>query len=301
VQASGGDDDWRLGVVLAHLVTAVVALGAGEISLAPLGLAPRRVVAIGVPPSRREVGPVAEVEAQLRGREARHVLLRGAHQGGEVVLGRGLRHRLLVVGLVGGAPAEVVAAVGVAAGEVVGGGGSGVELEDVVAGDGGRLEVGGSRGGVGRGEERQGVGLQVVAELLVLPLDAALLLHDWEQLGRRRRRAGGDVGELIAGVGRGSRYVHHLLPFFMIDRLSSRERGAHTEKDLGRRRGRGKDTVVSLGRALALSLLLGWTETLRLAGWGVELGMMAMTHTYMRARPHFGVRAAGGGGRVLFV
>jgi hypothetical protein len=204
VQASGGEDDWRLGVVLAHLVAAVVALGAGEISLAPLGLAPRRVVAIRVPPSRREVGPVAEVEAQLRGREARHVLLRGAHQGGEVVLGRGLRHRLLVVGLVGGVPAEVVA-VGVAGGggEVVGGGGGGVELEDVVAGDG-VLLVGRSGGGVGRGEERQGVGLQVVAELLMLPLDGALLLHGWEQ-GRRRRRAGGDVGELIAGVGRGSR------------------------------------------------------------------------------------------------
>lgn len=197
MQAPGGDNDRRLGVVLADLVAAVVALGAGEVGLASLGLAARRVVAVRVPPSWREVGPVAEVEAELRGGEARHVLLGGADEGGEVVLGRGLRRR--VVGREGGgAPGEM--AVGVAGGgEVVGGR---VELEDVVgavaAGDGGVVVVGG--GGVGRGEERQGVGLEVVAQLL--PLDAALLLHDWEQRGRSR--VGSDVGELIAGV-RGSR------------------------------------------------------------------------------------------------
>jgi hypothetical protein len=72
----------------------------------------------------------------------------------------------------------------------------------------------------------------------------------------------------------------------------------HTEKDLGRRRGRGKDTVVSLGRALALPLgarpdrHYGWQDGGdRVGGDGDD------THIYAR----FVMRAAGGGGRVLFV
>lgn len=206
MQAPGGDDDRRLGVVLADLVAAVVALGAGEIGLAPLGLAARRMVAVRVAPSWREVGPVAEVEAELGGGEAGHVLLGGADEGGEVVLGRGLRLRVVGrEGGGGGAPGEMAVGVVGGGGEVVGGR---VELEDVVgavpaAGDGGVVVVVGGGGGVGRGEEREGVGLEVVAELM-LPLDAALLLHDWEQ--RRRSRVGLDVGELIAGGGvRGGR------------------------------------------------------------------------------------------------
>lgn len=210
MQSTGGDDDGRLGVVLAHLVAAVVALGAGEIGLASLGLAARRVVAVRVPSSRREVGPVAEVEPQLRGGEAGHVLLGGADEGGEVVLGRGRRVvRRLVEGAPAGPGGEV--AVGVAAGGGGGGevvrGGSRVELEDVVgavASDGGGVVVG---GGVGRGEQRQRVGLEVVAQLMMmLPMDAALLLHDWEQRRGSGARVGRHVGELIAGgVGGSSR------------------------------------------------------------------------------------------------
>jgi hypothetical protein len=86
-------------------------------------------------------------------------------------------------------------------------GGSRVELEDVVgavAGDGGGVVVG---GGVGRGEQRQRVGLEVVAQLMMmLPMDAALLLHDWEQRRGSGARVGRHVGELIAGgVGGSSR------------------------------------------------------------------------------------------------
>ena len=159
MEAAGGDDDGRLGVVLAHLVAAVVALGAGEVGLAALGLAPRRVVAVGVAASRREVGPVAEVEAELGGGEAGHVLLGGADQRREVVLRRGLR-RLLVVRLEGapGRRRRREVAVGVAS--ATGATGSAeevrdrVELEEVMwggVGDGGVVCCGG--GGVGRGKQ----------------------------------------------------------------------------------------------------------------------------------------------------
>jgi len=212
MQSTGGDDDGRLGVVLAHLVSAVVALGAGEIGLASLGLAARRVVAVRVPASRREVGPVVEVEPQLRGGEAGHVLLGGADEGGEVVLGRCRRVvRRLVEGAPGPGGAEVAVGVAAAAAasKVVRGGGR-VELKDVVgavAGDGGGVVVvvvGG--GGVGRGEQSQGVGLEVVAQLMMmLPLDAVLLVHDWEQRRGSGARVGRHVGELIAGGVGGSR------------------------------------------------------------------------------------------------
>lgn len=119
MQASGGDDNRRLGVVLTHLVPAMVSLGAGEISLASLCLAPRRVVPIRVPSSWRKISPVPKVEPELRGRKARHVLLSRADQSGEVVLRRGLRRRLRVIRLEG-APGELVATVRVGAGgEVV--------------------------------------------------------------------------------------------------------------------------------------------------------------------------------------
>lgn len=71
---SMGDDDGGLGVELAHLVSAVVVLRAGEIGFAPLGLAPRRLVAQRVHASRpreqvvhleavpgRKVGPLAQI------------------------------------------------------------------------------------------------------------------------------------------------------------------------------------------------------------------------------------------------
>jgi hypothetical protein len=52
---------------------------------------------------------------------------------------------------------------------------------------------------------------------------------------------------------------------------------AHTEKDLGRGRGRGKDTLSSLAPR-ALSVSLG-----TMAGWGDRVGgVMAMTHIYAR-------------------
>lgn len=65
-----------------------------------------------------------------------------------------------------------------------------------MAGDGGVVVSGG-----GRREEGEGVGLEVVAEVVVvIPLDAAalLLIHDWEQ--RRWSGVGSHVGELIAGA-----------------------------------------------------------------------------------------------------
>lgn len=214
MEAARRDDDGRLGVVLADFVAAVVALGAGEVCLAALGLAPGRVVAVGVASSGREVGPVAKVEPQLRGCEARHVLLCGANQGGEVVLGRARPRLLVVVGLEaagGAAPAELAVGAAVAScrggGEVVVRGGVVVELEDVVG------VVGGDGGVAGRGEERQRAGLQAVTTevvVVVLPVDAAapvLVVHDREK--RRRRRVGSPIAELVAGVPSCGWQVHH--------------------------------------------------------------------------------------------
>lgn len=228
VESAGGDDDGRLGVMLADLVATMVALGPGEVGLAALGLAPRRVVAVGVAASRREVGPVAEVEPELRGSEAGHVLLRRADQcRGEVVL-RSLLLLLLVVGLEAAVVAEVGAAVraGVAGEVVVGGGLVVVELEDVVG------AVGGDGSVAGRGEEGEGVGFEVVAEVVVLPVDALLVIHDREE--RRRRRVGSSIpAELVPGC---SRQVHH--PFI---------RGCAGENTAGKglgmeQRTRGKDS-----------------------------------------------------------
>lgn len=64
---AGGDDGGGFGVELADLVAAVVVLGVCEVSVAPFGLAPRRVGRTGFQDSGPAVEPVHEVV--LRGGE----------------------------------------------------------------------------------------------------------------------------------------------------------------------------------------------------------------------------------------
>lgn len=92
--------------------------------------------------------------------------------------------------------------------------------------------VGGDGSVAGRGEEGEGVGFEVVAEVVVLPVDALLVIHDREE--RRRRRVGSSIpAELVPGC---SRQVHH--PFI---------RGCAGENTAGKglgmeQRTRGKDS-----------------------------------------------------------